>query len=81
MQEAVEPLEIGVIASERVGTDIFLFGFQKFLDALLHRGAAEVSIIFQKRVPSLIQFPVDFAAKCACVFVPIQSRFSFVNSI
>ena len=73
VQEAVEPFEIGVVTSERVGTDIFAFGFQEFLDALLHRGAAEVSIIFQKRVPSLIQFPVDFAAKCACIPVPVLS--------
>ena len=63
VQEAVEPFEIGVVASEGVGADVLAFGLQELADTLLHRGAAEVGVVFQKRVPPFVQFPVDFAAK------------------
>ena len=36
LQKSVEPFEIGMVAPERVGTDVPAFGFQEFLDALLH---------------------------------------------
>ena len=56
----------------------FAFGLQELANAFLHRGAAEVCVVFHERVPSLIQFTIDFAAKRASVFVPNLSRFSFV---